>query len=96
MIKSRVERIQSKLEAGQALLVTSDSNRFYFTGFNSCYAKHPRCQCTKRMHFVCYIFWQNLVEMSCNKKLIYNLWSQGIRSYKTVAKPNNKKCVKFF
>ncbi len=35
MIKERVKRIQSELGAGQALLVTSDCNRFYFTGFAS-------------------------------------------------------------
>ena len=35
MIKERVKRIQSELASGQALLVTSDCNRFYFTGFAS-------------------------------------------------------------
>ncbi|MBE6807215.1 MAG: aminopeptidase P family protein [Ruminococcaceae bacterium] len=35
MIKERVKRIQSELSAGQALLVTADCNRFYFTGFAS-------------------------------------------------------------
>ena len=35
MIKARVERIQKELTAGQALLVSSDCNRFYFTGFAS-------------------------------------------------------------
>lgn len=35
MIKARVERIQKELSVGQALLVTSDCNRFYFTGFAS-------------------------------------------------------------
>ena len=35
MIKERVKRIQNELGAGQALLVTADCNRFYFTGFAS-------------------------------------------------------------
>ena len=35
MIKKRVERIQQELAAGQAFLVTSETNRFYFTGFQS-------------------------------------------------------------
>ncbi len=35
MIKERVKRIQGELAAGQALLITSDCNRFYFTGFAS-------------------------------------------------------------
>ena len=35
MFKERVEKIQSALEAGQAFLVTGDTNRFYFTGFHS-------------------------------------------------------------
>lgn len=35
MIKQRVERIQKELSAGQALLITGDCNRFYFTGFAS-------------------------------------------------------------
>jgi len=35
MIKERVKRIQSELSTGQALLVTADCNRFYFTGFAS-------------------------------------------------------------
>ena len=35
MIKERVQRIQSELTAGQALLITADCNRFYFTGFAS-------------------------------------------------------------
>lgn len=35
MIKQRVKRIQNELAAGQALLVTADCNRFYFTGFAS-------------------------------------------------------------
>ena len=35
MYKERVERIQSSLEAGQALLVTGDTHRYYFTGFHS-------------------------------------------------------------
>ncbi len=35
MTKQRVERIQQELTAGQAFLVTSETNRFYFTGFQS-------------------------------------------------------------
>lgn len=35
MIKQRVQKIQSELAEGQALLVTADCNRFYFTGFAS-------------------------------------------------------------
>ena len=35
MFKERVERIQSALEPGQALLVTGDTHRYYFTGFHS-------------------------------------------------------------
>ncbi len=35
MTKQRVERIQQELAAGQAFLVTSETNRFYFTGFQS-------------------------------------------------------------
>ena len=35
MYKERVERIQSALEPGQALLVTGDTHRYYFTGFHS-------------------------------------------------------------
>ena len=35
MFKERVERIQSALEPGQALLVTGETHRFYFTGFHS-------------------------------------------------------------
>ena len=35
MIKQRVQSIQRELTSGQALLVTADCNRFYFTGFAS-------------------------------------------------------------
>ena len=35
MIKQRVEQIQKELSDGQALLITGDCNRFYFTGFAS-------------------------------------------------------------
>lgn len=35
MIKERIEKIQASLEHNEAFLVTSDTNRFYFTGFAS-------------------------------------------------------------
>ena len=35
MINERVSNLQSKLTDGEAFLVTSPSNRFYLTGFNS-------------------------------------------------------------
>ena len=35
MIKERIVKIQSELESNEALLVTSHSNRFYLTGFES-------------------------------------------------------------
>lgn len=35
MIKTRVENIQKNLSRGEALLITSAANRFYFTGFQS-------------------------------------------------------------
>lgn len=35
MTKERVLKLQSKLSKGQGALITSDSNRFYFTGFKT-------------------------------------------------------------
>lgn len=35
MTADRISRLQSALESGAAALITSDSNRFYFTGFRS-------------------------------------------------------------
>ena len=35
MIRSRIQRIQEKLESNEALLIASFANRFYFTGFES-------------------------------------------------------------
>lgn len=35
MIKTRIQTIQQSLESKEALLVTSEANRFYLTGFES-------------------------------------------------------------
>ena len=35
MIKSRIEKIRNELGIGEALLITSQANRFYLTGFHS-------------------------------------------------------------
>ena len=35
MITERIKKIQNKLENNEAMLITSDCNRFYFTGFKS-------------------------------------------------------------
>lgn len=35
MVKTRVEKIRNELKKGEALLITSDANRFYLTGFRS-------------------------------------------------------------
>ena len=35
MIRQRVEKVQAELAAGEAFLVTSVTNRFYYTGFET-------------------------------------------------------------
>ena len=35
MITERVNKIQNKLDTNEAMLITSDCNRFYFTGLKS-------------------------------------------------------------
>ncbi len=75
MIKERVLKLQSMLKRGQAALITSEANRFYFTGFKTS-AGSVLITCDESIFFVDSRYYEKACEVVTSCKVV--LFQKGV------------------